>query len=515
MITPTDPPATTTTGARRIAFPAIVLAMLPAVLDQTILATALPTIAADLGRLTDVSWVISTYVITAAATTPLWGKLGDRLGRKRLLEISLVWFLVASAVCGAAQSITWLIVSRAVQGAAAGGLMTLAYAAVGDLVSARERARFQGYIAATFAFATVIGPLIGGLLVQHASWRWVFYVNLPLGAAALAGLELRLPAPDTSPPTARLDIPGAALLAGSTIALLLACIWGGDRYAWTSATIVGLIAGALVLALAFVARERRAPDPLVPLELMRSRTVAVSSVALFLTTAALFSITVFVPLYLQTTTGATPTAAGLLVAPMMLGITLSTNLAGRAIARTGRYRRYPIIGLAAMAVALGLLATLVPHPSQVRIAVTLVLFGFGFGMVGQVLIVAVQNGVPRTQLGIAMGTTTFFRGLGGAVGAAVLGAIFTARTGTSSTGGGLQHLGAAGRVDVIHGVQTVFLCATPIAGVALLTVLLLREVPLDARAPTPSGPAVSRRTIAATLSPPRSAVRAPRSPEGR
>ena len=240
---------------------------------------------------------------------------------------------------------------------------------------------------------------------------------------------------------------------------------------------------------------------------MRSRTVAVSSAALFLTTAALFSITVFVPLYLQTTTGATPTEAGLLLAPMMLGITLSTNLAGRAIARTGRYKRYPIIGLAAMGVALGLLATLAPHPSPARIAATLVLFGLGFGMVGQVLIVAVQNGVERRQLGIAMGTTTFFRGLGGAVGAAVLGAIFTARTGASSTVAGLQHLGTAARIDVIHGVQTVFLCAAPIAAVALATVLLLREVPLDAREP------IQHRLPA--LTPQRSAARAPGSPAGR
>ena len=494
--TPTTAPTATTAMAtpasRRIAFAAIVLAMLPAVLDQTILATALPTIAADLGHLTDVSWVIAAYVITAAATTPLWGKLGDRLGRKRVLEVSLGWFLVASAICGAASSITWLIVSRALQGVAAGGLMTLAYAAVGDLVSPRERARYQGYIAATFAFATVIGPLIGGLLVQHASWRWVFYVNLPLGAVALAGLELRLPAAATSRPKAGLDIPGAALLAGSAIAVMLGCIWGGDRYAWSSATIVALLGGALVLALAFLARERRARDPLVPLELLRSRTVAVSSMALFLTTAALFSITVFVPLYLQTTTGATPTEAGLLLAPMMVGITLSTSLAGRAISRTGRYKRYPIIGLAMMTLALALLAMLAPHPSSARVAATLVLFGLGFGMVGQVLIVAVQNGVERAQLGIAMGTTTFFRGLGGAIGAAVLGAIFMGRTGTSSATGGLQHLGVAGRLDVIYGVQAVFLCAAPITAVALATVLLLREVPLDAREPTPSDPAASR-----------------------
>jgi EmrB/QacA subfamily drug resistance transporter len=464
--------------AVRLAFAAIVLAMLPAVLDQTILATALPTIATDLGRLTDVSWVISVYVVTAAASTPLWGKLGDRHGRKLLLELSLVLFLAASAVCGAAQDMTWLIVSRAVQGAGAGGLMTLAMAAVGDLVSPRERGRYQGYIAATFALATVIGPLLGGLLVEHASWRWVFYVNLPLGAVAFAGLRLALPAPTTARSDAPLDVGGAILLAGSTAALMLACIWGGARYAWSSAPIVALIVGAVVLAVALIARERRALDPIVPFDLLRMRAVAVSSGALFLTTAALFSITVFVPLYLQTTTRATPTQAGLVLVPMMLGIALSTNLAGRAIERTGRYKRYPLIGLALMTIALGLLAVLAPHPSRTGTEISLAIFGLGFGMVGQVLIVAVQNAVDRRQLGIAMATTTFFRGLGGAIGAAVLGAIFAARAGINTSSGNLRALGPAVRTDVIHGVQTVFLAAAPIAAVALLLVLLLREVPL-------------------------------------
>jgi EmrB/QacA subfamily drug resistance transporter len=470
----------------RVAFAAIVLAMLPAVLDQTILATALPTIAHDLGRLTDVSWVVAAYVVTAAASTPLWGKLGDRLGRKRMLELSLVLFLTASAVCGAAQDMTWLIVSRAVQGVAAGGLMTLAMAAVGDLVSPRERGRYQGYIAVAFALATVVGPLIGGVLVEHASWRWVFYVNLPVGAAALAGLYLKLPASAPADNAAPLDVAGAALLAASTIALTLACIWGGDRYAWGSATIVALIGGGVVLAIALVARERRATDPIVPLGLLRLRSVAVSSVALFLTTATLFSITVFVPLYLQTTTGATPTQAGLLLVPMMIGITVSTNLAGVAMSRTGRYKRYPVAGLGLMTAGLVLLAALVPHPSAVAIAIGLVVFGLGFGMVGQVLIAAVQNSVPRAQLGIAMATTSFFRGLGGAVGAAALGAIFAARAGTTTTTAGLRYLSAGARADVIHGVQAVFLTAAPIAAIALIVVLLLKEVPLQGRSSEPA-----------------------------
>ena len=355
--------STTPISNVRIAFAAIVLAMLPAVLDQTILATALPTIAHDLGRLTDVSWVVAAYVVTAAASTPLWGKLGDRLGRKRMLQVSLAMFLTASAVCGVAQDMTWLIVSRAVQGAAAGGLMTLAMAAVGDLVSPRERGRYQGYIAIAFALATVVGPLIGGVLVEHASWRWVFYVNLPLGAVALAGLYFKLPAPEpTHQPAKHLDIAGAGLLAGSTIALMLACIWGGDRFGWTSATIIALIAGGAALAVALVARERRVADPIVPLHLLRTRPVAVSSIALFLTTAALFSITVFVPLYLQTTTHATPVEAGLLLVPMMLGITASTNLAGIAMSRTGRYKRYPVAGLAAMTVGAGAARCAGPAP---------------------------------------------------------------------------------------------------------------------------------------------------------
>jgi EmrB/QacA subfamily drug resistance transporter len=457
--------------SKTVPFAAIVLAMLPAVLDQTILATALPTIATDLGRLTDVSWVVTAYVVAAAAATPLWGKLGDRHGRKPLLMIALAWFLAASAVCGAAQDITMLIVARAAQGVAAGGLMALAMAVVGDLVEPRERGRYQGYIAATFAVATIAGPLIGGLLVDGAGWRWVFYVNLPLGIAALAGLALRLPAAPAAEHRRPLDVPGAALLAAATTAVMLVCVWGGDRYAWLSGEIAALAAIAVACGAALAVRERRAADPIVPFELLRRRTVAVACSALFLTTAALFAVTVFVPLYLQVTTGASPTEAGLLLVPMMLGTTLSTNLAGRAIARTGRYKRYPVLGLGLMTAGLVLLAAVAGEPSRTATGIGLGVFGLGFGMVGQVLTVAVQNGVDRTQLGVAMAATSFFRGLGGAIGAAVLGAVFASR----AAGGG-----AAG---VIDGVQTVFLVAAPVAAIALLLTLLLVEVPLAGAAP--------------------------------
>jgi MFS family permease len=296
----------------------------------------------------------------------------------------------------------------------------------------------------------------------------VFYVNLPLGLAALAGLRLRLPAPPVEEAGHALDALGAALLAGATSAFMLACIWGGTTYAWDSPTIAGLLAAAVVLGGGLTMRERRAADPIVPFDLLRTRTVAVASVALFLTTAALFAINVFVPLFLQTTTGATPTQAGLLLVPMMLGIAASTNLAGRAISRTGRYKRFPVAGLALMTAALVLLAVVAGHPSQLTTALALAVFGLGFGMVGQVLIVAVQNGVDRQRLGVAMAATSFFRGLGGAVGAAMLGAVFAARVGDG-----------AARADVIGGVQLVFVVAAPIAAVALAVVLLLREVPLQ------------------------------------
>jgi predicted MFS family arabinose efflux permease len=369
-------------------------------------------------------------------------------------------FLGASVLCGLAQDLTVLVVARVVQGAAAGGLMTLAYAAVGDLVSPRERGRYQGYIAMTFAVATVIGPLLGGLLVDHASWRWVFYVNLPIGLLALAGLRLRLPAAEVDPSDRALDVVGAALLAGATTALMLACIWGGDRYAWGSPTIVGLGGAFLVLAVALAIRERRAADPIVPLGVLRKPAVAVSSAALFLVTATIFSITVFVPLLLQTATGATPTEAGLVLVAMMVGVTLSTNVAGRSIERSGRYKRFPVTGLALIAAALALMAVLAGDPTRAGIAIALVIFGLGFGMVGQVLTVAVQNGVDRKDLGVAMAATTFFRALGGAIGTAVLGAVFAAQA------------------DVVDGIQTVFLVAAPIALVALVIVLRLEEAPL-------------------------------------
>jgi MFS family permease len=364
------------------------------------------------------------------------------------------------------QTLTELIVVRFVQGIAAGGLMTLAMASVGDLVAPRERGRYQGYIAATFAVATVIGPLVGGVLVDHASWRWVFYVNVPLGLAALAVIGARLPAGTTDRGAGRLDYAGAALLSGATISLMLACVWGGDRYAWDSVEIVGLFAAALVLGGALVARERRAADPIVPLGMLRTPVVAVASLALFLGTAGLFAVVVFVPLLLQVGTGASPTQAGLLLVPMMIGTTASTIVSGRLIARTGRYKRFPVIGYTLMTTGLGLLAVVADERSRTLIGVGLTVFGLGFGLVTQVLIVAVQNAVERRALGTATAVTSFFRALGGAIGAAVLGAVFAAQ----AAGDDPARIGDAA--------QVVFWAATPLTALALVAVLRLPEVEL-------------------------------------
>jgi len=331
----------------------------------------------------------------------------------------------------------------------------------------RERGRYQGYIAATFAGAAALGPLAGGLLVDHASWRWIFYVNVPVGAAALLALRAKLPAAPVERPALPLDGLGAALLAGATAAFILVCVWGGQRYAWGSAQIAGLI-GAVVVACrgaggcASGARQ----IPIVPLRMLASPVVALSSAGLFLGTGALFAVTVFVPVFLQRAAGLSPTDAGLLLVPMMVGTTISTTLCGRSIARTGRYKHFPIIGLTVMAVSLALLAALVGQRSATATGLCLLVFGLGFGLVSQMLVVAVQNSVERTQLGIATATTTFFRALGGSVGAAGLGAVFAAR---------LSH------GDIAQAAQTVFLVAAPLAALAAVVLLWLPQKELQGR----------------------------------
>jgi EmrB/QacA subfamily drug resistance transporter len=458
---PTDQPRD-----RRFAltFTGLLLAMLLAALDQTIVSTALPTIVRDLGGIDELSWVVTAYLLTATVSTPLWGRISDLYGRKRLFQAAIAVFLAGSALSGLAQSLGELIGFRALQGLGAGGLMTLAMAIVADIVSPRERGRYQGYIQMTFMVASIAGPLLGGLFTDHASWRWAFYVNVPIGIVALAVItrHLHLETVDRGRP--RIDYLGGALLAGGLSSVLLLTVSGGVAYA----------AAAIVLLGAFVLQERRAPEPMLPPRLFREPVFTVVTVSLFLTGCSFFAAIVFMPVFLQLATGASATESGLLLLPMLLSGTGTTALTGRAIARTGRYKVFPVAGLAIMATGLYLMSTLGADTSYALTSVYMVVFGIGFGLVTQVLVLAVQNGVERRDIGIATGSTNLFRALGGSVAVALYGSILA---------GGLD--GAHSAAAVATALHPVFLIAAGIAVLAMLTVLCLRETPLAG--PVPQG----------------------------
>ena len=450
----------------RATFAGLLLAMLLASLDQTIVATALPTVVRDLGGIDQLSWVVTAYLLGATVTMPLWGRASDLFGRKPLFLAAIGIFLAGSALSGAAQDLTELIAFRALQGLGAGGLMTLAMAIVAEIVSPRERGRYQGYIQMVFVIASVAGPLLGGLFADHLSWRWVFYVNLPIGALTVALIAAALHL-DTEKRPVRIDALGSALLAGGLTCLLLVTTWGGREYAWDSVEIAGLAVGAVALLGAFVAQERRAAEPILPLRLFRRPVFVIVSAALFLTTLAFFAVIVFMPVYLQVVTGVSATDSGLLLLPLMLAGTASTAVSGRVMSKTGRYKAFPITGLSLMAAGLVLLAQIGTATPHAAVGAILVLFGIGFGMVSQVLTVAIQNDVERRDLGIATASANLFRSLGGSVGVALFGALFAARI-----DGGLSP------ADVAEALDTVFLAAAPVAALGALVVLTLKEVPL-------------------------------------
>ncbi|HWM11063.1 MAG TPA: MDR family MFS transporter [Solirubrobacteraceae bacterium] len=457
----------------KLTFAGLLLAMLLASLDQTIVATALPTIVGDLGGLDQLSWVVTAYLLGATVTMPLWGRASDVYGRKPLFMAAIVVFLAGSALSGLAGSLGQLIAFRALQGTGAGGLMTLAMALVAELVSPRERGRYQGYIQMVFVLASVAGPLLGGVFADQLSWRWVFYVNLPIGAAALALTATSLHLPARREP-ARVDYAGGALLAAALTCVLLFMTWGGREYAWGSTEIAGLAAAAVLLGAAFVARERRAPEPILPLRLLREPVFVVVSAALFLTMLAFFAVIVFMPIFLQVVEGASATESGLLLLPMLLGATVSTALAGRAIARSGRYKAFPVAGLALMTAGLLGLSQIGTGTSTATVGLLLALFGVGFGLVTQVLTVAVQNAVDRRDLGVATASANLFRSLGGSVGVALFGTVFASRLGTSD----VERLQSVDAAEVASALHTVFLIGAPVALLGLLVVLSLREVPL-------------------------------------
>ena len=475
----------------------LMLGMFLAALDQTIVATALPTMVGELGGLEHLSWVVTAYLLASTVTSPLYGKISDLYGRKIVFQAAIVLFLVGSILCGLSQNMIQLILFRGLQGLGAGGLMVMAITIVGDILSPRERGRYQGYFGAVFGVASIGGPLLGGWFVDNVDWRWVFYINLPIGLIALFVTASALNVPFHRR-EARIDYLGAALLVGSVSSLLLTMIWGGNEYEWTSPLILGLGAAALILGFVFVWWENRTPEPILPLRLFRDRTFTLTSAAGFIVGVAMFGSIVFLPLFLQVVVGASATNSGLLLVPMMFGIIGASVTSGRVITRTGRYRWFPIVGAAVATIGLFLLSTMGIGTTLTTASIYMFLVGAGIGMIFQVLVLAVQNAVDFRDMGVATSASTFFRSLGGSVGTGLLGAIFVSQlrsnlgrllpegnvpTGDLTSGpAAIAQLPEAIRGPVIEAfagaVGSVFLISVPIMAVALVLAFLLPEIPL-------------------------------------
>jgi EmrB/QacA subfamily drug resistance transporter len=479
---------------------ALLLGMLLAALDQTIVATALPTIAGDLHGLSHLSWVITAYLLASTVSTPLWGKLGDLYGRKVFFEAAIVIFLIGSALSGLAHSMLMLIAFRAVQGIGGGGLMTGAQTIVADVVPARDRGRYQGLFGSVFGVTSVLGPLIGGFFVDNLSWRWVFYVNLPIGAVALAMVAAVLPG-KLSRAQHSIDYLGTALLAGAATSLVLLTSLGGTTYPWSSAPIFIMGSAAVVLGAAFVWAEGRAAEPVIPLHLFRNRVFSASGAIGFVVGFAMFGAIAYLPQYMQIVKGVSPTVSGLRLLPLMAGLLTTSIVSGRLVSRWGRYRIFPIVGTATMTVGLYLLSHLGVATSEWLVSLYMLVLGAGIGLSLQVLVVAVQNAVSYADLGAATGGVTFFRSIGGSFGTATFGAVFsnvlagnltaglhglslppgvTAASGASPAQ--LAQLPAAVHAGYISGyatsLQTVFLVAVPFGALAFLLSWTLKDVPL-------------------------------------
>ena len=485
-----------------IIFGGLMTGLFLAALDQTVVATALPTVVGELGGLDYYSWVVTAYLLSATVSTPLYGKLSDMYGRRALFQAAILVFLAGSLLVGLAQGMLQLVIFRGIQGAGAGGLMSMTFAVIGDVVSPRQRGRYIGLLAGVWAFASVVGPLIGGFIVDNFSWRWVFLVNLPVGAVAFGVTSSVLRLPVAGRPH-RVDVEGAALLILGVTCVLLALVWGGTEYRWSSPVILGLATVGTLGLVMFVYWERRVSEPLLPMRLFESSIFSVSSALGFLTGTALFGGVIFLPLFLQIVTGMSATNSGLLLLPLTAGVVAGSVGSGRIISYTGRYRAWPIGGFGLATVGMFLLSTMTASTAASLSSIYMVVLGVGVGSAMQVTVLVVQNSVDYRDLGVATSAAQFFRQMGGSFGVALFGAIMNARSGVElplrvpesaliDVGGDVTRLlnsptairalppaVATGIVSSVElAIQSVFFWAVPLMLIGFVLTWFLKEIPL-------------------------------------